>query len=86
LRSGRFAVYTGFRKAIRRQRKEFLRQKEHALEVDVVEAIQLLLGRLVECGVVRDAGVIDKIVETLRPEIRKRIVDLLIIRVLGRFV
>ena len=33
------------------QRKELLRQEEHALEVDIIEAVQFCLGRLLE-GVV----------------------------------
>jgi len=33
------------------QRKELLRQEEHALEVDIVEAVQFRLSRLLE-GVV----------------------------------
>jgi hypothetical protein len=51
--------------AVVNKRKELLRQEEHALEVDSVEAVQLFLCHLVECSVVRDAGIVDKIVEAL---------------------
>ena len=47
------------------QRQKLLRQEEHALEVDVVEAVQLLLGRLLDGVVVRGAGVVDQIIEAL---------------------
>jgi hypothetical protein len=43
-------------------------EEEHALEVDLILLIQLLLGHLCERGVVRDTGIVNEIVELVRPQ------------------
>jgi hypothetical protein len=39
--------------------------------VDLVKVVQLLFGRFVECRVVGDTGVVNEVVEMLRPQIGK---------------
>jgi hypothetical protein len=52
--------------------QERLRQKEDPFEMDVVEAVQFLFGRLLNGVVVRRAGVVDKIVEAIPAKSGKR--------------
>ena len=59
--------------AVVHERQELLRQEEHALEVDMVKAVQLRLSGLIEGGVVRGAGIVDEVVEALRAQIRQRL-------------
>jgi hypothetical protein len=59
--------------AIADERKELLGQEENALEVDVVQGVQILLGRLVEWLVVRNACIVDEVVEALCAKLAQRL-------------
>ena len=47
------------------ERQELLREEEHSLKMDVVEAVHVFFGHLVERRVVRSAGVVDEVVEAV---------------------
>jgi hypothetical protein len=47
------------------ERQKLLLEEEDALEVDTKKAVELRLGRLIDRIVVRDSGIVDKVIETL---------------------
>src|SRR5262249_29865016 len=49
------------------QRQQLLRQEEHALQVNVVEGVQVRFRRLLDAVVVRRARVVDQEVEAVAP-------------------
>jgi hypothetical protein len=52
--------------------QELLGQADDALEVDVVELVQFILGRLVERPVVRDASIVDEVVQPVGVLVNQR--------------
>jgi hypothetical protein len=55
------------------ERQQLLGQEEHALEMNTVEGVQLRFRGLLDAVVVRDAGIVDEIVETLDPQVAERL-------------